>query len=98
MMLTPSFWSKEMPETSSKQTTSYWQTRPRCPEALLTNILATVALPPEIRCEYGEICWNRWMEKYEEAEAVLVEAEAALSKVTTVRLLVEQNQLVGGAE
>ena len=51
MMLTPSFWSKEMPETSSKQTTSYWQTRPRWPVALLTNIFATVALPPEIRCE-----------------------------------------------
>ena len=45
MMLTPSFWSKETPETSSKQTTSYWETRPRWPVALLTNIRATVALP-----------------------------------------------------
>jgi anti-sigma-K factor RskA len=35
--------------TSSKQTTSYWQTRPRWPVALLTNIRATVALPPEIK-------------------------------------------------
>ena len=61
MMFTPSFWSKEMPDTSSKQTTSYWQTSPRWPLALFTNIFATVALPPEIRCEYGEICWNRWL-------------------------------------
>ena len=49
MMLTPSFWSKETPETSSKQTTSYWQTSPRWPVALLTNIRATVALPPLTR-------------------------------------------------
>ena len=28
MMLTPSFWSKDTPDTSSKQTTSYWQTKP----------------------------------------------------------------------
>ena len=57
MMLTPSFWSKEMPATSSKHTTSYWQTRPRCPFAMLTNIFATVALPPESRWECGESCW-----------------------------------------
>src|ERR1700693_3727049 len=37
-----------MPETSSKQTTSYWHTKPRCPVALFTNILATVALPGKI--------------------------------------------------
>ena len=49
MMLTPSFWSNETPETSSKHTTSYWHTRPRWPVELLTNIRATVALPPEIR-------------------------------------------------
>jgi hypothetical protein len=49
MMLTPSFWSKDTPETSSKQTTSYWQTSPRWPFAMLTNMRATVALPPEIR-------------------------------------------------
>ena len=30
-MFTPSFWSKSMPLTSSKQTTSYWATRPRRP-------------------------------------------------------------------
>ena len=42
-------WSKETPETSSKQTTSYWQTRPLCPELMFTNIRATVALPPETR-------------------------------------------------
>ena len=35
MMLTPSFWSKEMPDTSSKQTTSYWHTRPRWPVAVV---------------------------------------------------------------
>jgi hypothetical protein len=46
--LTPSFWSKDIPDTSSKQTTSYWQTNPRWPLALFTNIFATVALPPEI--------------------------------------------------
>ena len=57
MMFTPSFWSKETPETSSKHTTSYWHTKPRWPLAMFTNILATVALPPESRCEYGEICW-----------------------------------------
>src|SRR6266851_5482635 len=28
---------------------------------MLTNIRATVALPPETKCEYGEICWNRWL-------------------------------------
>jgi len=49
-MLTPSFWSKDTPDTSSKHTTSYWHTRPRWPVALLTNIRATVALPPEMRC------------------------------------------------
>ena len=49
MMLTPSFWSKVIPETSSKHTTSYWQTSPRCPVLLLTNIRATDALPPETR-------------------------------------------------
>ena len=49
MMLTPSFWSKETPDTSSKHTTSYWQTSPRWPVALLTNIRATVALPPLTR-------------------------------------------------
>lgn len=32
-MLTPSFWSKLIPETSSKQTTSYWHTKPRWPGA-----------------------------------------------------------------
>jgi hypothetical protein len=46
-MLTPSFWSKDTPDTSSKQTTSYWQTSPRCPVVMLTNIRATVAFPPE---------------------------------------------------
>ena len=29
MMFTPSFWSKDTPDTSSKHTTSYWHTRPR---------------------------------------------------------------------
>ena len=60
-MFTPSLRSKDTPEISSKHTTSYWQTSPRCPLALLTNILATVALPPETRWEQGEICWNRWL-------------------------------------
>jgi len=27
----------------------------------LTNILATVALPPETRWAYGLTCWNRWL-------------------------------------
>ena len=31
-------------------------TRPRWPVALLTNMRATVALPPEIRWEAGDIC------------------------------------------
>ena len=35
--------------------------QPRWPFAMLTNIRATVALPPEIRCAYGETCWNRWL-------------------------------------
>ena len=45
-MLTPSLVSNDTPDTSSKQTTSYWATRPRLPVALLTNMLAIVALPP----------------------------------------------------
>lgn len=55
----PSFLSNEIPDISSKQTTSHRQTRPRCPLALLTNIWATVALPPETKCEQGETCWKR---------------------------------------
>jgi hypothetical protein len=49
IMLTPSFWSNEIPEISSKQITSNWHTRLLCPVAMLTNILATVALSPEIK-------------------------------------------------
>src|SRR5262249_5954552 len=47
MILTPSLESKETPAISSKHTTSYWQTRPRCPVAMLTNIRAIVQPPAD---------------------------------------------------
>ncbi len=81
MMFTPSFWSNETPEISSKHTTSYWQTRPRWPLPVFR-----LQTPDEVLEQVPVIA--------RDFERIVMDGPAGLSEVTRAILLVADTALL----